>query len=293
MTSPASAPGLGTGLPSRSHPNPPTVVIRPSARLLALDFQALWAYRELLYFLVWREVKVRYKQTVIGGAWALIQPVLTVVIFTVIFGRFAKIPSDGYPYAVFTFAALLPWTYFAQAISRTGSSLIGDANLIRKIYFPRLIIPISATLAPLVDFVIAFVLLLAVMAWFHITPTWGILALPFLLLMAVLTALSVGLWLSALNVRYRDVGHTIPFVVQCWMYASPVAYPLSLVPGRWRLVYSLNPMAGVVEGFRWGLLGTPNPDLSVIATSLSAVVILLVGGLWYFNRMERSFADII
>jgi lipopolysaccharide transport system permease protein len=215
------------------------------------------------------------------------------VIFTIVFGNFAKIPSDGLPYPVFAYTALLPWTYFAQAIGRSGVSVVGSANLISKVYFPRLIIPLSAAVAPLVDFAIAFVILLVMMAWFGIEPTWGVLALPLFLLMALATALAVGLWLSALNVRYRDVGYIIPFLIQIWMYASPVVYPVSLVPEKWRLLYSLNPMAGVIEGFRWAVLNKELPDFEVIAASAIIVMMLLFGGLIYFRRMERTFADIV
>ncbi|MGH2361172.1 MAG: ABC transporter permease [bacterium] len=271
----------------------PTVVIESRKGLFHPDFGALWQYRELLYFLVWRDIKVLYKQTAIGASWALLQPLMTMIIFTVVFGNFAKIPSDGLPYPIFAYAALLPWTYFAQAIGRGGTSLVADARLISKVYFPRLIVPISAAVAPLVDFAIAFVLLLGMMVWFGITPTWGVLALPLFLLLAVVTALAVGLWLSALNVRYRDVGHAIPFLIQFWMYASPVAYPVSLVPDRWRLLYSLNPMAGVIEGFRWALLGNKSPDFIVMTISTTAVLALLLGGLLYFKSMERTFADVV
>jgi lipopolysaccharide transport system permease protein len=271
----------------------PTVVIQPRKSLFHLDLKALWQYRELLYFLVWRDVKVRYKQTVIGAGWAVLQPFMTMVIFTVIFGKFAKIPSDGLPYPIFAYTALLPWTYFAQAISRSGASLVSNAHLISKVYFPRLVVPISAAVAPLVDFAISFVFLLGMMIWYGAAPTWGILALPFFLLLALFTALAVALWLSALNVKYRDIGHTIPFLVQFWMYASPVAYPVSLVPEQWRLLYSLNPMAGVIEGFRWALLGKESPDLGVMAVSVVVVLLLLLGGLVYFKQMERTFADVI
>ena len=271
----------------------PVLILQPSKGLVRLNLGDVWAYRELLFFLVWRDVKVRYKQTAIGAGWAIFQPLMTMIIFTVVFGNFAQIPSDGLPYPIFTYTALLPWNYFAQAIGRSGVSLVGSANLISKVYFPRLIIPLSAAVAPLVDFAMAFVILLAMMAWFGIAPTWGVLALPLFLLLALSTALAVGLWLSALDVRYRDVGYTIPFVVQIWMYASPVAYPVSLVPERWRLLYSLNPMAGVIEGFRWALLGTGDPDFGVMTASAVVVMVLLLGGIVYFKQMERTFADVV
>jgi lipopolysaccharide transport system permease protein len=277
----------------RSTKEDSAIIIQPGGGLFHLDLKAIWHYRELLYFLIWRDVKVRYKQTAIGVGWAIFQPLMTMIIFTVVFGNFAKIPSDGLPYPIFAFTALLPWNNFAQAISRSGVSLVGSANLISKVYFPRLIIPLSAAVAPLVDFAMAFVILLAMMAWFGIAPTWGVLALPLFLLLALSTALAVGLWLSALDVRYRDVGYTIPFVVQIWMYASPVAYPVSLVPERWRLLYSLNPMAGVIEGFRWALLGTGDPDFGVMTASAVVVIALLLGGIVYFRQMERTFADVV
>jgi len=269
------------------------IIIQPRQRLLHLDLGAVWDYRELLFFLIWRDVKVRYKQTVIGAAWAVLQPVLTMVVFTIVFGTFAQIPSDGLPYAIFAYTALLPWQYFAQAIGRSSDSLVGSANLITKVYFPRLIVPLSAAVAPLVDFALAFVVLLGLLVWFGIAPTWGVLALPLFLLLALVTALAVGLWLSALNVKYRDVRYTIPFLVQFWLYASPVAYPVSLVPEKWRLLYSLNPMAGVIEGFRWALLGKAHPDFGVMAVSTTVVLALLLGGLVYFTRMERTFADVV
>jgi lipopolysaccharide transport system permease protein len=215
------------------------------------------------------------------------------VIFTVIFGKLAKIPSDGLPYPIFTYTALLPWTYFAQAMGRSGISLVGSAGLIKKVYFPRLIVPISAAVCPLVDFVVAFVILLGMMAWYGIAPGWGVLALPLFLLLALVTALAVGLFLSALNVRYRDVGYVVPFIIQFWMYASPVVYPTSLVPERWRLLYSLNPMVGVIEGFRWALLGKENVDFGVIVVSAIIVVVLLLVGLFCFKRMEQTFSDIV
>jgi lipopolysaccharide transport system permease protein len=267
--------------------------IEPSRSWLAVNLQELWAYRELVYFLVWRDVKVRYKQTVIGIGWTILQPLTTMVIFTVIFGNFAKIPSDGLPYPVFAYTALLPWDLFANALNRCTASLVGSANLITKVYFPRLIVPASAIISGIIDFAIAFVFLLGIMLWFHIVPSWHAIALPIFLLLALMTALAVGLWLSALNVRYRDVGHAIPFLIQIWMFLSPVAYPVSLVPEKWRLLYSLNPMAGVIEGFRWALLGKESPDFKLIAVSTAVVVVLLLGGLVYFKRIERTFADVV
>jgi lipopolysaccharide transport system permease protein len=228
--------------------DPPVVLIQPRKGWLSFDLKAVYEYRELLYFLVWRDVLIRYKQAAIGIAWVVLQPLLTMVVFTVIFGQFAKLPSDGLPYTVFSFTALLPWNYFAQAISRSGISVVSNANLISKIYFPRLIVPISGALGPLVDLAISFVILLAMMAWYGIAPTWGVLALPFFTLLAVVTAVAVSLYLSALNVKYRDVGHAIPFLVQFWMYASPVVYSVTIIPQKWRLLYSLNPMVGVIEG---------------------------------------------
>jgi len=271
----------------------PFIRIEPSRGWVSLKLWELWEYRELLYFLVWRDVKVRYKQTVIGAAWAILQPLMTMVIFTVIFGNFAKIPSDGLPYPIFAYTALLPWNFFAAALNRSSGSVVGESHLISKVYFPRLIAPFSATISGFVDFAVAFTILLGMMAWFRITPTWGVLALPLFLLLALMTALAVGLWFSALNVRYRDVGYTVPFLSQFWMYASPVVYPVSLVPEKWRLLYSLNPMAGVIEGFRWALLGKGSPDFGVIAVSTVVVVALLFGGMVYFKRMERTFADIV
>ena len=279
--------------PQESPQRNPTVVIQPSKGRFHFDLRAVWEYRELLYFLVWRDVKVRYKQTVLGVAWAVLQPLLTMAIFTVVFGSFASIPSDGLPYSIFAYTALLPWQYFSQAISHSGDSLVNSANLISKVYFPRLVVPIAATLAPLVDFAVAFVILLGMMVWFGVAPTWDLLALPLFLLLALLTALAVSLFLSALNVQYRDVRYTIPFLVQFWMYASPVAYPVSLVPKKWQLFYSLNPLVGVIDGFRWALLGKVRPNFGAMAVSAGIVVLLLLGGISYFKRMERTFADVI
>jgi lipopolysaccharide transport system permease protein len=271
----------------------PTVMIQPRRGFFNLDLAAVWEFRELLYFLVWRNVKVRYKQTLIGSAWAIIQPLMAMLIFTVIFGRFAKIPSDGLPYSIFAYTALLPWTYFSQAVTGSAASLIGNTNLVRKVYFPRLIIPLAEVAAPLIDFFISFLALLVMMAWFGIAPRWSVLALPLFLLLAMMTALAVGLWLSALNARYRDVGHAVPFLIQIWLYASPVVYPVSLIPEHWRLLYSLNPMVGVIEGFRWTLLGREVPAFGIIAVGAAVVVALLLGGIIFFKRMEHTFADVI
>jgi lipopolysaccharide transport system permease protein len=271
----------------------PFVRIEPSRGWVPLKLWELWQYRELLYFLIWRDTKVRYKQTVIGVSWAIIQPITTMLVFTVIFGNFAKVPSDGLPYPIFAYTALLAWTYFSGSLNRAISSVVGSANLITKVYFPRLIMPFSAVVSGLVDFAIAFVILLGLMVWYGIAPMWGVLALPLLLLLAMVTALAVGLWLSALNVLYRDVGYAVPFLTQFWMFASPIAYPVSLVPEKWRLLYSLNPMACVIEGFRWALLGKQSPDFGVIAISTVAVIALLWGGIMFFKRMERTFADVV
>lgn len=271
----------------------PTVVIEPKRSLLDLDLWSIWEYRELLYFLVWRDVKVRYKQTVVGAGWVILQPLLTMMIFTVIFSYLAKIPSDGLPYPIFAYTALLPWNYFSQALSRGGGGLVGSANLISKVYFPRLIIPLASVATPLVDFGLSLVILLGLMVWYGITPTWGVLALPLFLLLAFMTALAVGLFLSAMNVKYRDVGYIIPFLTQFWMYASPVIYPVSLIPEQWRLLYSLNPMAGVIEGFRWAFLGRTAPDFRVMFVSIIVVAALLFSGIVYFKHMERTFADVI
>jgi lipopolysaccharide transport system permease protein len=271
----------------------PTVVIEPHRRLLDLDLRAIGQYTDLLYFLVWRDVKVRYKQTAIGVAWVLLQPLLTMMVFTVVFGRLARVPSDGVPYPIFMYSALLPWNLFASSLNRGGESVVQNASLVTKIYFPRLILPLAAILSPVVDFAISCVLLAAMMIWYGVAPGWGVAAVPLFVGLAVLTALAVSLCLAALNVRYRDVGHAIPFVVQLWMFVSPVAYPVSMIPERWRALYSLNPMAGVIEGFRWALLGKQMPDLVVIGVSSLMVAVLLLPALLYFRHTERTFADIV
>jgi lipopolysaccharide transport system permease protein len=275
------------------HKPSPIVEIRPSKGWVALNLRDLWEYRELLYFLTWRDVKVRYKQTALGAAWAVLQPLFTMIVFSIVFGRLAKVPSDGIPYPVFAYCALLPWNFFAGALDRAGNSLVGSSNLITKIYFPRLVIPMSAVLAGLLDFAIAFVVLIAMMLYYGITPTGAIFTLPLFLLLALITALAVGLWLSALNVEYRDVRYTIPFLVQVWMYASPVAYSSTLVPPQWRALFGLNPMAGVIDGFRWALLGQSNPPGALLGVSVVITVLLLIGGLLYFRRMEQTFADVV
>jgi lipopolysaccharide transport system permease protein len=267
--------------------------IQPSAGWVSLQLKDLWAYRELIYFFIWRDVKVRYKQTALGAAWAVIQPVFTMLVFSLFFGRLAKVPSDGIPYPLFAFAALVPWTFFAQGLTQSADSLVGQGNLIKKIYFPRLAIPLSTVGAGLVDFSISFIVLLGLMARYGVRPTRNLVWLPCLLLLAFATSLGVGLWLSALNVRFRDVKYAVPFVVQFWMFATPIAYPSSLLSERWRPVLALNPMVGVVEGFRWALLGAKTAPGPMIAVSAVASVVVLIGGAFYFRRMEKSFADIV
>lgn len=271
----------------------PTLLITPPNRWIPLQLSELWEYRELLYFLVWRDIKVRYKQTALGAAWAVMQPLFMMLVFSLFFGRLAKLPSDGIPYPVFTFCALIPWQLFANALTESSNSLIGNQNLITKVYFARLVIPIAAVLSGLVDFLIAFVMLIGMMLFYGIVPGPAILALPAFILLAVLTALAVGLWLSALNVQYRDVRYTMNFLVQFWLFATPVAYPSSLIPESWRALYGLNPMAGVVEGFRWALLGKSSPPSAMLFVSVVVVLVLLTGGLYYFRRMEQEFADVV
>lgn len=269
------------------------VLIQPSVGWTSLKLRELWEYRDLLYFLTWRDVKVRYQQAVLGIAWTVIQPLITMVIFSLIFGKLAKLPSEGLPYPVFTYAGLLPWQLFSGAVLRTSTSLVGNANLLTKVYFPRLIIPISAVMSGLVDFLVSFLVLIGLMLFYGIIPKWEISILPFLVLFVLGTAFSVGLWLSALNVQYRDVQHIVPFLVQVWMFVSPVAYSLELVPtGIWRFIYALNPMAGVIQGFRWVLLGSRSPD-EMTLVSLAIVVLLIITGLYYFRKMEKSFADLV
>jgi lipopolysaccharide transport system permease protein len=268
-------------------------VIQPSRGWVAINFGELWAYRELLYFLTWRDIKVRYKQTVLGALWAILQPVLTMAAFSVFFGRLAKVPSDGIPYPVFALSGLLPWQLFAYALGQSSSSVVANKNLVSKVYFPRLIVPLAAVLSGLVDFAIAFVVLLAVMLYYGIVPGFALLVIPLAILLAIVTALAVGLWLSALNVRYRDVQYTIPFLTQFWLFVTPIAYPTSLIPERFRVLYGVNPMSGVVECFRWALFGHRNVSLSMIALSSIIVLLAFFGGLAYFRKVEKTFADLV
>lgn len=267
--------------------------IRPSRGWTALKLRDVWDYRELLYFLVWRDVKVRYKQTALGVTWVVLQPLVTTIVFTLIFGNLAKMPSDNLPYAVFALAGLLPWNYFSGAVGRGGQSLVGSANLISKVYFPRLIIPVSGVLGGLVDFGIVFVMLVVLLAFYGFYPALSWLLLPFFLLLAIATALGVSLWLSALNVQYRDVGYLIPFFIQLWFFATPVVYPSSMIPAPWNVLYALNPMTGVVEGFRWALFGRGAAPGPILLVSIAAVIVVLITGLYVFKRMERTFADIV
>jgi homopolymeric O-antigen transport system permease protein len=271
----------------------PRVRIAPSRGWASLKLADLWEYRELLYFFVWRDVKVRYKQTVLGIAWAILQPFFTMVIFSLFFGGLAKMPSDGVPYPIFAYAALVPWTFFAQGVTQSSNSVVASANLINKVYFPRLAIPVASVLAGLTDFVPAFVVLLGMMVYYGVYPGAEILLLPVFLFLALVTALAVGIGLAALNVRFRDVRHTVPFLVQCWLFATPIAYPSSLLPEPWKTVYALNPMVGVVEGFRWALLNTQPAPGPILWVSAAAAVVLLAGTALYFRRMEKTFADIV
>jgi lipopolysaccharide transport system permease protein len=271
----------------------PVVRIEAHRGWLALDLWELWAYRDLVYFFIWRDIKVRYKQTVIGAAWAVLQPVLTMMVFSLFFGKLAKIPSQGLPYPVFYYTALLPWLYFATAMQSATNVVVEQQRVITKIYFPRVVLPIASVMAGLLDFAISFAVLLVLMAYYHIVPTSAAIWLPFFTLLAVLTALGVGLWLSALNALYRDVRYVVPFLVQFWMFASPVAYPSSLVPVKWRWLYGLNPMAGVIDGFRWALTGHGQPPGILLGASSAGVGLLVLSGLIYYHAMEGTIADVV
>lgn len=271
----------------------PHLRIEPSSGFVSLKIKELWEYRELLYFLIWRDIKVRYKQTALGVLWAVIQPVMTMIVFSIFFGKLGKMPSDGIPYPIFSFAALVPWTLFATGLTMGTTSLVGSSNLIKKVYFPRLIIPTASVLAGVVDFVIAFGVLLLIMLFYGIAPTYNIIWLPVFIILSLITALGVSLWLSALNVAYRDVKYVVPFLTQIWLFATPIAYSSSLLSEEWRNVYAINPMVGVVEGFRWALLGTNTQPGGMAIVSGIAAILLLVSGAYYFRRMEKTFADIV
>lgn len=270
----------------------PTLIIRPPRKWVPVDLHELWNYRELLASFTMRDIKIRYKQTALGFLWAIIQPLFMMLIFTIIFGGFAKIPSEGIPYPLFSFAALLPWMLFSEGLTRSTMSMVANANIMTKVYFPRLIMPISGILSPLVDFAVSISILVLMMAYYGFVPTINIIFLPLFILLALATSLGIGLWLSALNVKYRDFQYTVPFIIQLWMYASPVVYPASMIPEAIRPLYGLNPMAGVIEGFRWALLGTEIPG-PMIFVSVGVVVVLLISGMFYFRRMEQNYADIV
>ena len=273
---------------------PSTIYIKPTTGLAALNLRDLWVYRELVFFMIWRQLKVRYKQTALGALWAIIQPLMTMIVFNFIFGNVAKVPTDDIPYPIFSYTALLPWGLFTTALNQASRSLTTNQNMVTKIYFPRLVLPISSVLAGLVDFAIAFVILIGLMFYYGVTPAWNVLwTLPFFLLLSIIAALGVSLWLSAINVQYRDVNYALPFLTQFWLFITPVAYSASVISEKWQLVYSLNPMAGVVNGFRWALLGTGNgPDITLwVSTGIS--ILIFVSGLFYFRSMEKTFADTI
>jgi lipopolysaccharide transport system permease protein len=274
-------------------PHFPERLIEPTRGWVSLQLQELWEYRELLYFLTWRDIKVRYKQTVLGAAWAIIQPFFTMVIFSLFFGKLANIPSDGIPYPIFSYAALVPWQFFASGLGQAANSLVGAAHMIRKIYFPRLTMPIATILSNLVDFVLAFLVLLGMMVYFGVSPTIQVIWLPFFLLLALVTSLGVGLWLSVLNVQFRDIRYATPFITQFWFFATPITYPSSLLDEPWRTLYGINPMVGVVEGFRWALLGTEQALGPMALVSAGAALAILISGALYFRRMEKTFADVV
>lgn len=271
----------------------PRIRLKPSNGWRALNLREFWQYRELLYFLSWRDIKVRYKQTALGALWAILQPFLTMLVFSLFFGHLAKIPSDGIPYPIFAFSALVPWTFFSNGLTQSGNSLVQSAGMLKKVYFPRLIVPISSILSGVVDFLFAFLVLIGLMFWYGIVPTANVVWLPFLLLLAFGTALGVGLWLSAMNVQFRDVRYTIPFLAQFWLFATPIAYPSSLLSEPWRTIYGINPMVGVVEGFRWALLGTATAPGPLIIVSALTMLTILITGMFYFRRMESTFADVV
>jgi lipopolysaccharide transport system permease protein len=286
-------PGADEGSRCAGNPAPQITEIRPGKGLFDLNLDELWRYRELLLVLTKRDIQILYKQAAFGAAWAIVQPVFTVAIFSVVFGSFAKIPTGGVPYPLFALAAVLPWTYFAEAVRRSATGMVTDAELIRKVYFPRLVMPVAGVIAPLLDFALGFAVLLVFLAWYGVMPGWQMIFVAPLVIVTGLLALSVGLWLGPINVRFRDIKHTLPFLIQVWMYASPIVYPLSIVPERLKWLYSLNPMVGVIEGFRWAVLGTGMPDLEAMVVSFIVIAAILTGGLVFFKNMERNFADTI
>jgi lipopolysaccharide transport system permease protein len=269
------------------------ILIRPSKGWGSLNLREIWLYRELVYFLTWRDLKVRYKQTALGAGWAVLQPVLSMIVFSIFFGGLLSVPSEGVPYPIFSYAALLPWGVFAKALNDTGRSLVSNRAMLTKIYFPRMVIPLASVFSSLADFLIAFIVMLGLMFYYQIAPTSNIWTLPFFLLLAVITALGVGLWLSAMNVLYRDIGYMIPYITQLWFYLTPIVYPASQVPEEWQFFYALNPMVGVVEGFRWALLGTSDAPNPMIAVSAAIALLIFITGMFYFRRMERTFADMV
>ncbi|MCP4423352.1 MAG: ABC transporter permease [Chloroflexi bacterium] len=286
----------------------PVTIIRPAPKWVSLGLSELWAYRELLFFFVWRDIKVRYKQTVLGASWAVIQPFFTMVVFSLFFGRLAKVPSDGLPYPIFSYTAMVPWYFFANGLTQASNTLVTNANMVKKIYFPRLTMPIGSVVAGLVDFILAFIVLVVMMAYFHyrtpaflmpdgtpldLSPTGNIIWLPFFLLLAFVTSLGASLWLAAMNVQFRDVRYVVPFLIQLWLFTTPIAYSSSLLSEPWKTLYGINPMAGVVEGFRWALLGTETAPGPILIVSSLVALILLVSGLFYFRRMEKTFADVV
>jgi lipopolysaccharide transport system permease protein len=278
---------------SKAFNDVPAIRIEPSKGWKSVRLKELFEYRELVYFLIWRDIKVRYKQTVLGAAWAIIQPFFTMIVFSIFFGRLARMPSDGIPYPIFSFAALVPWTFFSNGLNQGSNSLVSSANLIKKVYFPRLAIPLATVSSGIVDFALAFIMLLGMMLYYGIIPTTNILWLPVFVLLSLIISLGVSLWLSAMNVQFRDVRYIIPFLTQLWLFATPIAYPSSLLSEPWRTIYGINPMVGVVEGFRWALLGTNTAPGPVILVSLLVSLAILVSGTLYFRRMEKNFADIV
>ena len=277
-----------------TRPELPKLVLKPSSGWVPLNLIDLWRYRELVYFMTWRDLTVRYKQTLLGVAWAVLRPFLTMIVFSIFFGGLAKVPSDGVPYPIFTYTALLPWELFATSLTIASRSLVLNSNMITKVYFPRIILPVSSILGGVVDFGLAFLVMIGMMFYYHFTPTINVWMVPFLLLLTIIAAIAVSLWLSAMNVLYRDVGYVTPFLQQMWLYITPIAYPASLVPEKWQMLYALNPMTGVVEGFRWALLGTtPSAPVNLLLISTGISILMLVTGLFYFRRMERLFADMV